>query len=56
MRNEIIVLLVAANRHNANSGQNLANTGYKIFTLSVYAVQCLALNPSLLHPSGLNSI
>ena len=38
MRNEIIVLLVAANHHNANSGQILASIGYKIFTLSVYAV------------------
>ena len=37
MRNEIIVLLVAANHHNANSGQILASIRYKIFTL--YAMQ-----------------
>ena len=45
MRNEIIVLLVAANHHNANSGQNLASIGYKIFTLCecLFAVQILTL-------------
>ena len=48
MRNEIIVLLVAPNHHNANSEQNLANGEYKIFTLwCVCSTETLALTPSL---------